>query len=124
MESQGTSIGGAWPFPVVVHGDCETGADQHAHSAATTWGWTPEPHPAMWQWHSPDCRTDMCTRRRSNGDLYCLYAGHRRNQLMVNLGAHVCLAFPTARSTGTWDCVKRAEAAGIPVIIKKEEPHG
>lgn len=42
-------------------------------------------------------------------------AGHIRNQKMVDLGADVCLAFPMQGSRGTWDCVRRAEKAGIPV---------
>lgn len=42
-------------------------------------------------------------------------AGHQRNQVMVNAGGHICLAFPLEKSRGTWDCVRRAEEAGIPV---------
>lgn len=44
-------------------------------------------------------------------------AGSIRNQQMVNSGADVCLAFPTVDSRGTWDCVRRAEEAGIPVKV-------
>lgn len=46
-------------------------------------------------------------------------AGPRRNQRMVDL-AHArdwCLAFPTPKSRGTWDCVERADAAGLYVAI-------
>lgn len=54
--------------------------------------------------------------------------GHRRadvrarNAEMVSEGADLCLAFPT-RSTGgsTWDCVRRARRAGIPITINKPE---
>jgi hypothetical protein len=45
------------------------------------------------------------------------YAGHQRNQLMVDAGADVCLAFPRPGSSGTWDCARRAEAAGIFVTV-------
>ena len=49
-------------------------------------------------------------------DTYGQAAGGIRNQEMVNLGRYlVCLAFPLAGSVGTWDCVRRARAAGIPV---------
>lgn len=44
-------------------------------------------------------------------------AGPFRNQVMVDRGADICLAFPTQESRGTWDCVRRAEAAGIPVKV-------
>jgi hypothetical protein len=44
-------------------------------------------------------------------------AGPLRNQAMVDLGASVCLAFPRRRSVGTWDCIRRAATAGIPVRI-------
>lgn len=41
-------------------------------------------------------------------------AGPRRNQIMVNRGANLIIAFPSSKSTGTWDCLKKAAAAGIP----------
>lgn len=46
-----------------------------------------------------------------------LRGGPVRNQEIVNAGADLCLAFPTAKSRGTWDCIKRANRAGIPVRI-------
>lgn len=106
LESQGTSIGAAFPIPTVVHGKQVTedratgelhGADYLAHQVATNWGYGVEPHPAEWE-------------------KYGRKAGPIRNQLMVDLGADVCLAFPLGRSPGTRDCMRRARAAGIPVI--------
>lgn len=44
-------------------------------------------------------------------------AGPYRNQQMVDAGADMRLASPTVESRGTWDCVRRAEAAGIPVKV-------
>ena len=44
-------------------------------------------------------------------------AGNIRNQVMVDLGANVCLAFPRETSRDTWDCARRAEEAGIPVKV-------
>jgi hypothetical protein len=83
---------------LVVHGDAR-GLDRVAARVAIALGWpTPEAHPADWDRHGPP-------------------AGGRRNQLMVDLGADVCLAFPGPTSTGTWDCVRRARAAGIPVVV-------
>jgi hypothetical protein len=85
----------------VVHG-AATGVDHLAHSAAIALGFTPEPH-------FPD---------------YALYAASvapkMRNQEMVDAGGDVCLAFPSARSRGTWDCVTRAKKAGIHVEVINE----
>lgn len=53
----------------------------------------------------------------ANWDALGSIAGPYRNQQMVDLGANVCLAFPLPGSRGTWDCVRRAEAAGIPVKV-------
>lgn len=81
----------------VVHGACPTGADAIAHHWATSVpGATAEPHPAEWDRHGKA-------------------AGPIRNQQMVDLGADVCLAFLLGESRGTRDCMRRAEAAGIPV---------
>lgn len=82
---------------VVVHGACHTGADRIAQDWARRHAVRDEPHPAEW------------TR-------YGRRAGPLRNQAMVDLGADVCLAFPTALSRGTRDCMQRAVAAGIRII--------
>lgn len=94
------------PPVVIVHGsqcteDRKTGelygADYLSDEVALTWGFDRDPHPADW-------------------DRYGKRAGPIRNQAMVDLGANVCLAFPLGESRGTRDCMRRAEAAGIPVI--------
>lgn len=85
---------------VLVHGAAK-GLDMLAAEEARHRGWTVEPHPAEWD-------------RLGSG------AGPIRNQEMVDLGADLCLAFPTAKSVGTWDCVRRANAAGIRVIVVPE----
>lgn len=88
---------------IVVHGDCPTGADAAAVAwAMSTDGVFLEAHPADW----------------SIGKK----AGPLRNQAMVDLGADVCLAFPLPDSRGTYDCMRRAAAAGIPVIEFEEAP--
>lgn len=94
---------------IVVHGDCPTGADQIARDfldeleAQRLDYVSQEAHPALW-------KTDGYPQ-----------AGPMRNQRMVDLGADVCLAFPLSDSRGTTDCMRRAKAAGIPVINCAEE---
>lgn len=84
---------------IIVHGQCpKGGVDLVAHLWAVENAATPEPHPADWKRHGRA-------------------AGAIRNTEMVKLGADLCLAFPGPRSTGTWDCVRKAVAAGIPAQI-------
>ncbi|WP_079669947.1 SLOG family protein [Mycobacteroides abscessus] len=103
---------------VVVQGECPSGADlfasQWADEAMTKC--LPvmnEGVPADWY---RDC-DQHCTHavRWKNGTRYCPVAGHLRNQEMVDRGADTCIAFPLKDSRGTWDCMKRAERAGISV---------
>jgi hypothetical protein len=54
-------------------------------------------------------------RKDAHGSSYCPLAGHRRNQQMVDAGPAIVLAFRVGKSTGTADCIRRAEKAGIPV---------
>lgn len=83
----------------IVHGDCPTGADRLAKEFCTSHpGFREEAHPADWG-------------RRGKA------AGPKRNQEMVDLGADICLAFPSEGSRGTWDCVRRARKAGIEVKV-------
>ncbi len=86
---------------IVVHGNA-AGVDKLAAGVASrlryTDGWPrPEAHAAKWS-------------------EFGNFAGCERNQRMVELGADVCLAFPTATSVGTYDCAARAERAGIRVV--------
>ena len=84
---------------VVVDGQCtKGGADQLAHEAAKRRGWGTERYPADWNQHGKA-------------------AGSIRNQEMIALGADLVLAFPLPGSVGTWDCIRRASAAGIRVVI-------
>ncbi|MFE6127502.1 SLOG family protein [Streptomyces sp. NPDC056437] len=84
---------------LVVHGACPSGADWHAdHYARWLRGRgcsvDVEPHPANWS---------------LNGKA----AGFIRNQLMVNLGADICLAFIKNGSRGASHTARLAEEAGI-----------
>lgn len=98
----------------IVHGGAR-GADTCAAGAAAVLHLDVEAHPADWSTCAPTC--EHAARTDPHGVAYCPLAGPRRNQAMVDLGADVCLAFPLGESRGTWDCVKRAQTAGIPVRI-------
>lgn len=102
---------------VLVHGDCKRylpdgrvdpmrSADQLARQVALQLGWKPEPH-------------EVTAAMKARYGPY--RAPVERNQIMVDLGADLCLAFTGGR--GTADCVRRARAAGIRVIsFEKIEP--
>lgn len=86
----------------LVHGGAR-GADSIADRIWRQWAFVadlaePEVHEAHWARHG-------CA------------AGPLRNAEMVAAGADICLAFPIGPSPGTRDCIARAEAAGIPVVI-------
>ncbi|MFE2965541.1 DUF2493 domain-containing protein [Streptomyces sp. NPDC059340] len=80
---------------VIVHGDCPRGADAIADQWGRKYGATIERHPANWQ---------------INGKR----AGFIRNDLMVNLGADLCIAFIRNGSRGASHTAALAEHAGIP----------
>lgn len=83
----------------IVHGDCPTGIDAAADRVSRKLGgFTVEAHPADWE-------------------AWGKFAGPRRNQQMVNLGADLCLAFPRGVSRGTRHCIRAARAAGIPTRV-------
>lgn len=91
---------------VLIHGGAR-GADSMAAAIWRGWGGSIECYDADW--------------------ILGRVAGLIRNQRMVSLGADICLAFPMPGSRGTWDCVRRAHEAGIPVEVieaAKEVNHG
>jgi hypothetical protein len=85
---------------VIVEGECpKGGVDRAARNwAEATPGAEVEPHPADWDRHGRA-------------------AGPIRNSEMVKSGANWCLGFPSPGSRGTWDCIRKAADAGIPVRI-------
>lgn len=93
------------PHLVIIQGRCPTGIDSLAREVAEEYGTRMESFPADWKKHGRA-------------------AGPIRNQAMADAGADLCLAFPSAgRSTGTWDMIRRACAAGIETRIYPEASH-
>ena len=87
---------------VIIQGGCPTGVDALARRFAKEYEVPVESYPADWA-------------------RYGRAAGPKRNQLMADAGADLCLAFPSrGRSDGTWDMVRRAVAAGIETRIYPE----
>lgn len=99
---------------LLVHGAAR-GVDQMAAAVWMSFGGLVKPIPARWSQCAPSCPPQHLRTR--NGFRFCATAGHRRNQRMVDEGADLCLAFSRDDSTGTADCVRRAQAAAIPVLF-------
>jgi len=105
---------------------CAEGADTIGRDWALHHGVLVRDRPADWEGPcGSDCKPGH--RRPRRGTTFCPQAGHRRNQVMVDerpllfLAAATVCALPRCRgarphdSHGTADCIRRAEAAGIPV---------
>jgi DNA polymerase III epsilon subunit-like protein len=90
------------PATVTVVEGGARGADILSGEAAVGLGFAVEVHEAVWR----------------PGGIYNPQAGIRRNNLMVSLGADICLAFKEVgqKNIGTSHCANAATAAGIPVI--------
>jgi len=93
------------------------GADTLAAKLAQEFGWAVETHPA--DWPAPCVKSCVHGSRpaRPDGGTYCPAAGHRRNQVMGDLGADVVVAFlkAGARNGGTKHCIRLAKNAGLTV---------
>lgn len=84
----------------LVHGAAR-GADSLAARIAAEWHWPVVAYPADWKTHGKA-------------------AGSIRNQQMLDTKPDLVLAFPTPQSRGTWDMVRRAQAAGVRTIVVTE----
>jgi hypothetical protein len=82
---------------IVIHGGCPTGADHLADEWCDVFGVRKRVYAADWRQHG-----------RAAGPL--------RNARMIAEGRpDVVIAFPGGR--GTADCVRKAQAAGVPVVF-------
>ena len=85
---------------VVIHGAARGGADAIVDRLAKARGLKVEAYPADWNMHGKA-------------------AGPIRNQRMIDEGRPTeAYAYPMFDSKGTWDCVRRCEAAGVPTIVE------
>jgi hypothetical protein len=98
----------------LMHGGAE-GADTIGHEWAFRTGFLIREFRA--DWNGPCALTCPPGHRRINlrGIEFCPLAGHRRNQQMVDEGPVLFVAAHHRASTGTADCIRRAEKAGIPI---------
>lgn len=110
------SQGAAYP-PLRAGRREERSADYLAHLWCLDRGVEEKEYPANWALCTPTCPDKPHRKSRNDGSTYCPLAGHARNQDMVNAGARLLVAFPLPGSRGTWDCVRRAKAAGIEVRV-------
>jgi len=98
----------------LMHG-CAEGADTIGGQWADRNGILVRERPA--DWTGPcgmACRPDH-RRRNRRGLEYCPLAGHRRNQQMIDEQPLLLVAAQHNGSSGTADCIRRAERAGVPV---------
>lgn len=115
--------------PVLVEGGCPTGADYLARRIWNEWHRKPETWNADWDSCGPECpsKPHRVVRRPTDRvhpgtlDTYCPKAGPRRNKEMARSGLDILLAFPEPGLPrgrgGTWNCVSRAEEAGVEVLF-------
>lgn len=94
-DHPGIDTSGPLNWVTIVHGGCLTGADRIADMFWRSLGYEPEVYEAQW-------------------NKFGRSAGFKRNRLMVNKGADVCLAFLKDNSNGTVDCRNQAKKALIP----------
>lgn len=107
------------PNAVLVHGDAKAG-DRDLAAIWEALGGRTEAVPADWVNCAPDCQPGHRKQGR-NGREYCPYAGHRRNQQMVQSAPELVLSFIWRKSRGATDCTQRADDAGLNVARWTEE---
>lgn len=98
----------------LIHGTAD-GADTMGDQWAKRNGIPRLPKPADWEGPCAAHCPPGHRKRRRDGTTYCPLAGHRRNQLIVDHQPVVLIAAQHQASTGTADCIRRAQKAGIPV---------
>lgn len=115
------TLDGDGPHTIYV-GDEPDGVDAIVTSIARREGWTPRVFEAAWEECGVGCPpSEHRRRRRRTGEIYCPWAGPRRNNGMVRQyvadGGRDVIGFPAAnaRSSGTNGCLRRARAAGLHV---------
>lgn len=110
---------------VLIHGAAQ-GADSVADYHARRLGIEVFPFPAKWSEHDENwCPGEWC---RSSGKNYCVAAGPRRNQQMLDEAVpHVAWAFidkPMGLLKGTPDMLDRARTRGVPSYVVESINYG
>lgn len=113
-------------YLVVRHGACPTGADRiaslivYAYHQQGIYTVMEDPMPADWN-RKCDSQCVHYPRHRPDGTEYCPIAGLLRNQAMIDKGGIAEVhAFPLKGGKGTQDCMRRAQAAGLPVTVHEQ----
>lgn len=106
---------------VLVHGNAR-GADALCRDCWHALDRVHEAHPADWEGPCDPaiCKPGHRLTNYTGRSTYCPAAGIRRNQVMVELGADLLIAFPGGR--GTRDMVHRCQQAGIGVMTLSVVP--
>lgn len=113
--------------PVLVVGDCPTGADWIATRTWRSWKWEPEVFYADWDNCTLACPKVEHRKKKKRNDrhhpgaseTYCPKAGPRRNVALVGSGLDVLLAFPMdgPMRSGTWHCINVARGVGLEPVL-------
>lgn len=102
------------PLPIILmHGACPTGVDLVVDKWAERNLIPVKRYPAKWD----DYSHPLSRKVSKGGRTYNAMAGPIRNQQMVDKGPSYMVAFPGG--SGTRDCVRRADEAGIQVFIPR-----
>lgn len=98
---------------ILVLDGCAPGADRIGREWADNHCIEHLPFQALWD----DLEAPGAViRTNRSGKKYNAVAGHQRNQKMVDFATHA-IYFWSGSSSGTLDCIKRAEKASLPIRI-------
>jgi hypothetical protein len=116
LQAWHDALEGGWDGIELMHGHADRGADAIGDAWAVRHGVPYRRRPADWTGPCADACPPGHRRINRRGHSYCPLAGHRRNQQMVDEHPLLVIAAHHQGSTGTADCMRRARAAGIPLL--------
>lgn len=99
----------------LIHGHAHDGADPMGDAWAIRNGIPIRRRPADWEGPCAVTCPPGHRRRNRRHREFCPLAGPHRNQQIIDEGPQLLVAAHHNQSTGTADCMRRAEAAGVPI---------